>query len=45
MILEFTRDPPDVAKIDALRLADAHSELARWLAGDRHVNNELRHRD
>jgi catechol-2,3-dioxygenase len=45
MILEFTRDPADVAKIDELRLADAHSELARWLGGDRHVNNELRHRD
>ena len=34
MILEFTRDPPDVAEIDAMRRADAHSELARWLAGD-----------
>jgi hypothetical protein len=45
MILEFTRDPPDVAEIDALRRADAHSELARWLAGDRRVNNQLRHRD
>jgi glyoxylase I family protein len=45
MILEFTRDPPDVAEIDALRRADAHSELARWLAGDRHVNNQLRHRE
>jgi catechol 2,3-dioxygenase-like lactoylglutathione lyase family enzyme len=45
MILEFTRDPPDVAQIDAIRRADAHSELARWLAGDRSVNNQLRHRD
>ncbi len=45
MILEFTCDPPDVAQIDALRRADAHSELARWLSGDRHVNNQLRHRD
>jgi glyoxylase I family protein len=45
MILEFTCDPPDVAEIDALRKADAHSELTRWLAGDRRVNNELRHRD
>ena len=45
MILEFTRDPPDVAEIDALRRADAHSELARWLGGDRHVNNQLRHRE
>ena len=45
MILEFTCDPPDVAEIDALRRADAHSELNRWLAGDRHVNNQLRHRE
>jgi hypothetical protein len=45
MILEFTCDPPDVAEIDALRRADAHSELARWLAGDHRVNNRLRHRD
>ena len=45
MILEFTCDPPDVAEIDALRRADAHSELQRWLAGDRSVNNQLRHRE
>jgi len=45
MILEFTCDPPDVAEIDALRRADAHSELERWLAGDRRVNNQLRHRE
>jgi glyoxylase I family protein len=45
MILEFTRDPPDVVEIDAIRRADAHSELARWLAGDRSVNNQLRHRE
>ena len=45
LILEFTCDPPDVAEIDALRRADAHSELRRWLAGDRRVNNELRHRE
>jgi glyoxylase I family protein len=45
LVVEFTCDPPDVAEIDALRRADAHSELARWLAGDRRVNNQLRHRD
>ena len=44
MILEFTCDPPDAAEIDRIRRADAHGELARWLAGDRRVNNELRHR-
>src|SRR5205823_4147159 len=43
MILEFTCDPPDVAEIDALRRSDAHSELKRWLKGDRRVNNQLRH--
>ena len=45
MILEFTCDPPDVAEIDVMRRADAHSELQRWLGGDRRVNNQLRHRD
>jgi catechol 2,3-dioxygenase-like lactoylglutathione lyase family enzyme len=44
MILEFTCDPPDVAEIDAMRRADAHSELQRWLGGDRLVINQLRHR-
>jgi catechol 2,3-dioxygenase-like lactoylglutathione lyase family enzyme len=42
--LEFTQDPEDAAEIDAIRRADAHSELARWLGGDRHTNNELRGR-
>ena len=43
MLLEFTCDPPNVAEIDEIRRADAHSELTRWLAGDRRVNNDLRH--
>ena len=42
LIMEFTVDPPDAAKIDAIRRADAHSELARWMAGDHRVNNDLR---
>ncbi len=41
--LEFTFDPPDVEEINALRAADAHSELARWLKGDRRINNDIRH--
>ncbi len=41
--VEFTVDPPDVEKINAMRRADAHQELARWLAGDRHPNNLDRH--
>jgi glyoxylase I family protein len=44
LIVEFTQDPEDVAEIDAIRRADAHSELARWLAGDRRTNNDLRGR-
>ena len=40
--LEFTVDAPDAERIAAMRRADAHSELARWLAGDRHVNNDDR---
>jgi catechol 2,3-dioxygenase-like lactoylglutathione lyase family enzyme len=45
LIVEFTCDPPDVAEIDALRRADAHSELRRWLGGDHEINNQLRHRE
>jgi catechol 2,3-dioxygenase-like lactoylglutathione lyase family enzyme len=44
LIVEFTQDPEDIAEIDAIRRADAHSELARWLDGDRRTNNELRGR-
>ncbi len=39
MQLEFTVDPPNATDIDKMRRADAHAELKRWLAGDRHVNN------
>jgi hypothetical protein len=42
LIVEFTVDAPDAAEIDARRRADAHAELARWMAGDHRVNNELR---
>lgn len=45
LIVEFTEDPPDAGEIDALRRADAHKELARWLAGDRNSNNTLRNRE
>jgi glyoxylase I family protein len=44
LFVEFTQDPDDVAEIDAIRRADAHGELARWLGGDRRTNNELRGR-
>ncbi len=37
--LEFTLDPDNATEIEAKRRADAHSELARWLAGDRTPNN------
>lgn len=40
--LEFTVDAPDAAEIAAMRRADAHAELARWLAGDRRPNNHDR---
>jgi catechol 2,3-dioxygenase-like lactoylglutathione lyase family enzyme len=42
LIVEFTVDPPGVEEIDAIRRADAHSELARWVAGDHRTNNDLR---
>ena len=37
--VEFTVDPANVEDINAVRLADAHAELKRWLAGDHAVNN------
>lgn len=40
--LEFTVDAPDAAAWAAIRREDAHSELARWLGGDRRVNNDHR---
>ena len=42
LIVEFTVDRPDAQEIDTMRRADAHAELARWMAGDHRVNNELR---
>ncbi len=40
--LEFTVDSPDAEAIAAMRRKDAHSELRRWMAGDRRVNNDDR---
>lgn len=37
--VEFTSDPDNADDIAAMRKADAHSELERWLTGDRRVNN------
>jgi glyoxylase I family protein len=42
LVVEFTVDPPDAAETAAARRDDSQSELARWLAGDHHVNNDLR---
>ena len=42
LILEFTRDHPDAAKINRMRRADAHAELKRWLKGDHTSNNTYR---
>lgn len=42
MIVEFTRDHPDVAQINLTRQATAHAELKRWLAGDHTSNNSYR---
>jgi glyoxylase I family protein len=39
MKLEFTVDAPGAEAIAAMRRLDAHSELARWLGGDRRTNN------
>ena len=40
--VEFTVDPENAEEIGARRRADAHSELERWLAGDRRPNNTER---
>jgi catechol 2,3-dioxygenase-like lactoylglutathione lyase family enzyme len=40
--LEFTLDPPDADEIWAARHASAHSDLKRWLSGDRAINNDIR---
>jgi glyoxylase I family protein len=42
LIMEFTVDAPDAEAVGELRKKDAHSELARWMAGDHRTNNELR---
>ena len=42
LILEFTKDVPEAEKLDKERLADAHSTLKRWLAGDHTSNNPYR---
>ena len=40
--LELTVDAPDAASIAAMRRADAHATLKRWLEGDRRANNHER---
>lgn len=45
LIVEFTVDSPQASEIDAVRRADAHAELTRWMAGDHRTNNDLRLRE
>ena len=42
MIVEFTVDHADAAKINAGQRVKAHAELKRWLAGDHTSNNMFR---
>jgi hypothetical protein len=42
LILEFTRDAPQVDEIARTRRASAHADLKRWLAGDHTSNNTYR---
>ena len=42
MIIEFTYDAPGVAAGNESRRLKAHSELSRWLKGDRTSNNTYR---
>ena len=41
--LEFTVDHPDYPRIAAGQRETAHATLKAWLAGDRSVNNDMRH--
>jgi glyoxylase I family protein len=45
LLVELSVDPPEVEEIMAKRRSDAHSELARWLAGDHRTNNDWRSAD
>lgn len=40
--LELTVDHHDIARITAIRRAEAHQDLQRWLAGDHTTNNDWR---
>lgn len=42
LILEFTRDHPDVENIGRVRRANAHADMKRWMAGDHTSNNTYR---
>lgn len=42
LIVELTVDDPRADEINQARRADAHAELARWLAGDHTSNNRYR---
>jgi hypothetical protein len=42
LIVELTVDPGNAEDIAAMRRADAHAALSRWLAGDHATNNDVR---
>ena len=42
LILEFTLDAPQAQQINRDRLASAHADLKRWVAGDHTSNNTYR---
>ncbi len=44
LLIEFTVDDPKADEINAMRKADAHETLDRWLAGDHTPNNTQFHR-
>src|SRR6266853_1326481 len=44
MTLEFTSDPKNAVEIGEWQAKTARGTLARWVAGDRTPNNNLRHR-
>ena len=40
--LEFTVDHPELDRINERQAAECHETLARWIAGDRTPNNDIR---
>jgi catechol 2,3-dioxygenase-like lactoylglutathione lyase family enzyme len=43
LLVEFSADPPGIEAVNAEQRTTAHASLARWMAGGREANNDVRH--